>query len=73
MTNLTIAQRAVLAEKEKTDKYLKGREEAREALAWEGIDLLGFERGDQAADDDWGTGYFVSAPATKAPTPTPPQ
>ena len=25
MTNLTIAQRAVLAEKEKTDKYLKGR------------------------------------------------
>ena len=40
--NLTIAQRAALAEKERTDKYLKGREEARrEALAWDGIDSLG--------------------------------
>ena len=40
--NLTIAQRAALVEKERTDKYLKGREEARrEALAWDGIDSLG--------------------------------
>ena len=107
---MTIAQRAALAEKERTDKYLKGKEQARrDAMAWDGIDSLGlgstgtgagmgggkkvegddwgFGFGSAAAngsssgtsankaadDDDWGLEDFVSAPTTKAPTPTPNQ
>ncbi|KIM76584.1 hypothetical protein PILCRDRAFT_12638 [Piloderma croceum F 1598] len=63
-TNMTIAQRAALVEKERTDKYLKRKEEARKAaMAWDGIDSLGLGSTGTGTgvgkeeDDDWSFGF----------------
>jgi len=57
--NMTIAQRAALAEKERTDKYLKESWEAkREAPAWDGIDLLGLGGTGTGAVQSTGAGGF---------------
>jgi hypothetical protein len=77
--NMTIAQQAALAEKERTDKYLKGRWEARrEAMAWDGIDLLGLgstgtgtvqsKSGPGAGGDDWGLGFAANGSSSGSST-----
>jgi hypothetical protein len=73
---MTIAQRAALVEKERTERYLRERERERTrgvAATWDGLDSLGSgENGKVVSgeEDDWGLADFVSASSTPNPPPS---
>ncbi|TFK33258.1 hypothetical protein BDQ12DRAFT_658124 [Crucibulum laeve] len=78
--NMTIAERAAQAEKQRLEQMQRRQQEVKkQASAWDGLDTLGISNAkpssssSSAMDDDWGFGSSLAAPASK-PTPqrTPP-